>query len=313
VLGVDGGNTKTVAVVARHDGRVLGQARGGATDIHAGASPEGPLAELTRVVSEAMGQASVTAQDIDATAFSLAGADWPEDFPLLEREIVARLGLGAPLVVNDALGALRSGSPDWTGIAVACGTYNAIGARQADGRIFHLGFWPDGVGGADLGSSALKAVYRAGLGLGPPTAMTAPVLAAYDAADWRALMHSFTRLEAPVSMRGVRSLAQIVLDAAEAGDGVARALVDRSADILAAQARVAANALDLPLQGLRLVLTGGVLQHPSALMADGIAARLPGTQPVRVMAPAVTGALLLAFDRAGAAMTADALAGQLDQ
>ena len=57
-------------------------------------------------------------------------------------------------MVNDALGALRAGSPDWTGIAVVSGTYNAIGARHPDGRVFHLGFWPDGAGGRELGREA---------------------------------------------------------------------------------------------------------------------------------------------------------------
>lgn len=311
VLGVDGGNTKTVAAIADSRGRVLAVARGGATDIHAARSPDIALAELARVVSEALAQAGVGADAIDASAFSLAGADWPEDFGLLEREIGARLSLSRPLVVNDALGALRCGAPDWTGVSIACGTYNAIGARNAAGAIFHLGFWPDHTGGADFGSAAIKAVYREGLGLGPQTALTPMVLAAFGATDWRALLHGFTRLDTPVSAKGIKRLAYGVIDAADGGDPVARAILTDAAELLASQARVAAREVGLGTDGLRLVLTGGIFQHPSPLLADDVAQQMPGARLVRATAPAVSGALLLAFDGAGAAVDAEQLGVQL--
>ncbi|MCC6917882.1 MAG: hypothetical protein IT548_01685 [Alphaproteobacteria bacterium] len=310
VLGVDGGNTKTLAVVADAGGRVLGRAQGGATDIHT-STPDKALAELARIAGAALAAAGLTAGALDAAAFSLAGADWPEDFALLDRELRARLGIAAPLIVNDALGALRSGAPDWTGVAIACGTYNAIGARNADGRIFHLGFWPDHTGGHDFGMAAVKAIYRAGLGLGPPTALTAPVLAAYGAADWRALLHGFTRLASPLRLGDVKRLAYTVLDVAEAGDAVAQEIVAGAARLLAGQARVAAAEVGLALDGLTVVLTGGVLQYPSPYFADRIVAGLPGIRPVRSMAPPVTGALLLAFDAAGTAVDAAPLAAAL--
>ena len=121
--------------------------------------------------------------------FSLAGADWPEDFALLEHTLREQLGLPAPpLVVNDALGALRAGAPDWTGVSVVSGTYNAIGARRPDGRVFHLGFWPDGAGGRAIGNAGLRAVYHAALGVGPATALTGSALALYEAADAIALL-----------------------------------------------------------------------------------------------------------------------------
>jgi N-acetylglucosamine kinase-like BadF-type ATPase len=147
VLGVDGGNTKTIAVIADESGKVHALAKGGTTDMHSRIGPEGALLEIVRIVREALTQAGIAASDLSASVFSLAGADWPEDFELLTRELTARLSLPAPpLVVNDALGALRCGAPTWEGVSIACGTFNAIGARHRDGRVFHIGFWPDPVG-----------------------------------------------------------------------------------------------------------------------------------------------------------------------
>ena len=45
LLGVDGGNTKTIAVVARSDGTVLGTGSAGCSDVHNAVSPEAALGE----------------------------------------------------------------------------------------------------------------------------------------------------------------------------------------------------------------------------------------------------------------------------
>src|SRR5690349_281707 len=131
LLGVDGGNTKTIALVARPDGTVVGAGRGGCGDIYGVAGPAGAIAEIERAVLAALA----------AGAFSLAGADWPEDFALFEREI-RRLGFGRSIMVlNDALGALWAGAPAGAAVSVVCGTGVAIGARGVDGRLWHGSFW----------------------------------------------------------------------------------------------------------------------------------------------------------------------------
>lgn len=308
MLGVDGGNSKTIAAVATPAGEIVGVARGGNSDIHGRESPQAALAEIEAVVTAALAEASAAAGDVTASAFSLAGADWPEDFALLEQGLSERLAPLRPTVVNDALGALRLGSPDWTGLAIACGTFNAVAARQADGRAFHFGFWPDQAGGHDLGTKVIKAVYRQGLGLGPATALTPAVLAAYGAHDVIGLIHGFTRLDAQRSMREVRRLAPLLLDTADAGDAVARAIVVEAGEILARQGRVCAERVGLSLEGATLVLTGGVLQHPTRLLEDTITAGLPGVRPIRALQPPLLGALLLAYDAAGREMTLEALA-----
>src|SRR5262249_2945042 len=177
LLGVDGGNTKTIAVVARRDGAVVGVGKSGLSDIHGAPTPSDGAAEIVRAVDSALAAAEATVSDLDAALFSLAGADWPEGLGFLRRGLGRRLGLaGQPGIVNDAVGAIRSGSPDWTGIAVVCGTGGAVGARNEQGDVFHYGFWPDGTGGGALGAQGLAAVWRADLGVGPETTLTGRAL-----------------------------------------------------------------------------------------------------------------------------------------
>jgi N-acetylglucosamine kinase-like BadF-type ATPase len=310
-LAVDGGNTKTLAVVAGADGQIAALARGGCSDIYGAPSPGAALDEIARTVDAALAQAGLDGGAIDSAAFSLAGADWPEDFELFERELTARIGLReTPLVVNDALGGLRAGSPDWTGLAVVAGTYNAIGARAADGRVFHIGFWPDGAGGRDLGRDGIRAVYRAELGTGPETALTGLALERYGAEDALALMHAFTR-RGGLDVIEQDRFASDVLDAADDGDQVARALVDGKARMAGLQARASAARLGLELEGTLVVMSGGVFGHPTTRIADGVMAQLPGAIPVRDVAPPVAGALLLALDRAGIEGDAGAIGAAL--
>src|SRR5436190_232184 len=78
--------------------------------------------------------------------------------------------------VNTKTIALRAGSPEGLGVAVACGTGAAIGARAANGRIWHGSFWQFHHGSRQLGFKTLEALCRAELGIDPPTRLTAHVL-----------------------------------------------------------------------------------------------------------------------------------------
>jgi N-acetylglucosamine kinase-like BadF-type ATPase len=311
VLAVDGGNTKTLAVVADEHGTARGTGRGGCSDMYNTETPEEAIDAIEAAARQALESAGIAGAAVDAAAFSLAGADWPEDFRLLEGALRERLGLpAAPLIVNDSIGALRTGSPDWTGVAVVSGTYNAVGARHPDGRVFHLGFWPDGAGGRDLGREGLRAVYHAALGMGPETVLTERAFALYGATDAIGLLYAFTRRGGLRESEQDR-LAPVVLDAADAGDAVARAIVAEKGRVLGSQARACAAQLDLPLAGTRIVLTGGVFGHPTDRLAAATMAELPGAVPVRHGPPPIVGALLLACDRLGIDLDEAAVAAGL--
>jgi N-acetylglucosamine kinase-like BadF-type ATPase len=311
VLGVDGGNTKTLAAVADGKGATRGTGRGGPSDIHNAQTPERAIDAIEAAANQALATAGVAATQIEAATFSLAGADWPEDFALLERSLHERLGLpAAPQVVNDALGALRGGSPDWSGISVVSGTYNAVGARHADGRVFHLGFWPDGAGSRHLARAGLRAIYNHALGMAPPTVLTERALALFGASDALGLLHAFTRRGGMAEEESDR-LTPVLLDAADEGDAVAREIVAESGAVLGRQGRACAARVDLPLEGARVVLAGGVFSHPTTRLADATMAQLPGAVAVRQPVPPVAGALLLALDRVGVHVDAATVAAGL--
>jgi N-acetylglucosamine kinase-like BadF-type ATPase len=302
ILGVDGGNTKTLALVARSDGAIIGKGRAGCGDIYGAASPAAAIAEIEHAVDAALMEAGIQPAELSAGAFSLAGADWPEDFKLLEDAMRAR-GYGQRiLVVNDAIGALRAGSPDGTGVAVACGTGAAIGARHPDGRIWHSSFWQEPQGAGDLSSQALLAVYRAELGIDPPTTLTERILAAFAARSVEEILHQLTARDIP-RPENRHQLVRPLFDAADNGDTTARRIVISHGRALGDYAIVAARQVGLLEEPFTLVLTGGVLRHPSPLLRDALIARVheaaPRAHAIQSRFEPAAGAVLLALDLAG--------------
>jgi N-acetylglucosamine kinase-like BadF-type ATPase len=300
LLGVDGGNTKTLAVVVDRDGAVRGSGTGGCGDIHNATAPEPALVEIVGAVSAALDAAGAGAEDLAATAFSLAGADWPEDFVFLRRELRERLCLREPpTVVNDAVGGLRCGTDDHVGVAVVIGTYAAVAARNREGDVFHLGFWPEKTGAFALGSLALAAVWRDMLGLGPDTSLLRRALERWDCGDAEELLHAFTRIGGLDGSEPGR-FADAVLDEADAGDPVAISIVETVAARMGDYARVCADRTGQLGAPFPLVLCGGVLGHPSPLLREVLHARIPTARPVYPDVDPVAGAVLLAADRIGA-------------
>lgn len=308
IVGVDGGNTKTIALVATSSGVIIGAGRSGCSDIYGATSPQAALDELELAVDRALQAAGQRRSDIETACFCLAGADWPEDYTYLQSAIAA-FGFGRNITVyNDSMGALRAGTPDGVGVIISCGTGIAVAARNQDGLFWQSGFWIESLGGFELGNQALRAVYRAELGIDPPTSMQEPILRHFQQPNVEALLRRFTRrgIEPPTVV-DVSKLAPIVLNEAEAGDAAAVGIVQEHGLHLAEYALAAARKVKLEGTAFPLVLNGGIFRHQGRGLVDAIVAHLapvyPDVQPVRSRHEPAVGALLLALESAGVGIT----------
>lgn len=307
LLGVDGGNTKTIALLARADGTIVGTGRAGCSDIYNARSEAAALQELDRAVHAALAAAGAALTDIGTACFCLAGADWPEDFAFL-RAALARQGHNAFDIANDALASLRAGTDDGVGVVLSCGTGFAAAARNAAGASWHSGFWSEPLGGAQLARDALLAVMRAELGIDPPTRLRQALLQHFGCADVEAIMRRFYgHATIPPADAEVARLAPAVLDAAAAGDGAAMAIVDGQGLRLAEYAGAAARQVGLTLSAAPLVLNGGLFRHAGSALQAALdrGFRQIGQTPAAIRRgrePAI-GALLLAFDKSGQALS----------
>lgn len=260
-LGVDAGNSKTVAIVATGDGHILGRGRGGTGDIYGAGGADGAVEEVCGAVRRAMAAAGVDERGIRRAAFRLAGVDWSEDATFWEHAIAERFpSLAAFSVHNDGFSLLRLGSEAGTGVSVIAGTGGAIAARGADGRRFSMSFWiQDWLGAVGLGSAALRAVVRADLGIGAPTDLSDALLRNYGEPDVAGLLRSFTRREGARSSWEKATASRLVLELAARGDAVALAIVRDQARHFAENIAAAARRVGFAASGPFPVLLGGAL------------------------------------------------------
>ncbi|THF86327.1 hypothetical protein E7T09_12910 [Deinococcus sp. KSM4-11] len=286
-------------------GRVLGWGRAGPANIYT--SVPDAVQNLIQAAEAAFGQAGLRGRTLRAAVLSASGADWPEDFALL-RDAVEGLGWAERTdIVNDAVGALRAGSEDGLGVAVVCGTSSGTAARVPGGRVWHSSYWQEPEGAEDLARQALRAVYRAHLGIDPPTTLSARAVALFDCPDADALLHRMTgRTQPPVPNLG--RLARALLDEADAGDSTSRRIAVRHGEALGDYALAAARQVGLR-GGYRLVTSGGVMRHPSTLLHSALVQRVQVGHPdvtwqASALEPAC-GAALLAAELHGTRITGE--------
>jgi N-acetylglucosamine kinase-like BadF-type ATPase len=318
VLAVDAGNTKTIALVACTDGTILSSARGGCGDIYnvygrlsPDESARQALATVDTTVRSALAGAGLSPESIEAAGFSMAGADWPEDLAFLH-DAMSERGFGRQIrLVNDAIGALYAGTVDGVGVSVACGTGLAIGARAANGREWHSGFWIESSGAYVIGNEALRLVRRAYLGLDPPTSLTARLLAYVEVDNVGELIHALTARTSR-KRQSPAALARLLLDEAAAGDAAAKRVVEQQGASCAEYVLAAARQVGVETEPFVLSLSGGVMRHPSRLLSDAVVTQVrtsaPGVQTVLSRFEPIVGALFMGLEATGVAIDGRVLA-----
>jgi glucosamine kinase len=176
-------------------------------------------------------------------------------------------GFAQVSVVNDAVSACIGAHAGRDGGLVIVGTGSAgvarIGGRATivGGRGFHLG---DDGSAARLGLEAARAAIRAADGLGPESELTKQIRASFGD-DALAMV-----LWAPTATPGDwGALAPLVVEAARAGDAVARALVEAAAAAVAALVE-RVEALGAP----RVAMVGGLGDAILPFLKPDVAARI---------------------------------------
>ena len=301
VLGVDGGNSKTDALLLDGSGRVVASVRG-PTVSHQAVGMGAGMARLQALVAELRSAARVELSVIPAVGvLALAGADYPSDERRL-RAAIAPLGLAERVdVINDTWAGLRAGTDRGWGIVLICGAGTNAAGLAPDGRRWRFpavgtiaGDWG---GGGDIGMDGLRAAVRAWDGRGPATSLRQRIPEAAGLRRIEALVRVL--YEGRTSLR-VRSFAPIVFRAAMDGDLVARGIIDHQADELAAMAGAIAKRVRLTRSDPDVVLAGAVFETDDAAffarLEAGVRRAIPRARLVRCSRSPAHGAALLALD-----------------
>ena len=297
ILGIDGGGSKTLALLADADGHVLGRGTG-PTSNYQSVGAAAALAALDEASAAAFAAAGLPFAPLVAVCAGLAGVARPEDRALMQDWAHRRLPGALAIIVNDAQLVLAAGTPDGWGAALICGTGSIVYGQDAGGRQARAGGWGPLLGdegsGYAVGQAALRAVMRGFDGRGPHTALTQAILAHWALSEPSDLVSRVYR-EAlrPADMA---ALAPLVEAAAAGGDDVAREILREAGRELAAAVQAVVRALDLP-QPAPCALAGSLIIKGEIVRAMTLAAAgEAGLQldPVTPVAEPAQGALRLA-------------------
>ncbi len=304
VLGIDGGATKTHALLLDSHGHCLGFGEAGSGN-HQVFGLKPALKEIQRASLSAITTAGLSPSDIRLGYFCLAGADLPEDYSMLQ-EAIEGLELAQSVVVkNDTMAALRSGLTRSWGVVVVCGTgFNAAG-RAPDGREIILpGLGPisgDWGGGYALSQDMIRMIMRAWDGRGKPTLLTSLVLSALNVPSEEVLLAKLYHGE--IQARSLTNLVPLLFEAAEAGDEVARELIIKMGTEVGITASTLIRRLFLEQEEVEVVLAGGVFKGKGSLLLDTVLDVVcqvaPKARIVRPRYEPVVGAALLALEAMG--------------
>jgi N-acetylglucosamine kinase-like BadF-type ATPase len=306
VVGVDGGTTKTIALVADGQGHILGAARGGNSN-WTGPDVEIPMRVVANTVRAALVQAGLTGEDVAVGVFGLAGADWPEDYERREA-VLSRSGIARRVIVkNDAMVGWRAGTRKTYGAVIAAGTGSNTCVISPDGQEWCYGYYVFYGGAIDVAQEAIYAVLRQEDGRGDPTALTQIVLDRLGYPTVEAMLKGMVagRLDQAL----VYSLCPLVFEAADAGDAVAAEIVVKQGQALAEYATAAIRRYGMQDLEFDVVLSGSLFKGQGPLLIDTITQAIqcmaPRAQITRAQLEPAVGGVLLAYNALGIVVTDD--------
>jgi N-acetylglucosamine kinase-like BadF-type ATPase len=242
--------------------------------------------------------------------FTLAGADWAEDYTRRE-EVLARAEIARQVMVkNDSFGGLRAGTTRPYGIVLAAGTGVNAAAIAPDGREWAFGYYETFGGARTIAQEVFEAVMRAEDGRGQPTILTGMLLNCLGYPTVESLLRA--KVLRKIEYRRLLAACPLVFEAALAGDLIAKQIIIRQGEGLAEYVSALVRRFEMRELAFDVVLAGSVFKGVGPLLIDTI------TQAVKIAAPRasvvratfepVAGSLMLAFDACRIPMTAEVYA-----
>lgn len=281
VIGIDGGGSKTHAIVADETGTSIGEATGPGSAVKPGdeeASAE-VIAAVVRDALEAAGMSHVTPRVI---CIGVAGAGREAARQALWQALVAR-DLAADVVVHSDFGiALDDAFGDGPGVLLISGTGSAAFGRSPAGTTARCGGWGPVIGdegsGTWIGRRALSVVSAAADGRESQTALTGAILTAAEVNE----VSDLIPWAANASREQIASLAPVVFSVADAGDLRANAIISLAVEELMLHIRALAQQLfGDERAAVPVAFTGGLLKKGSTLrkrLEHRLRSAVPGAQ-----------------------------------
>lgn len=304
-LGVDGGGSKTYALIVNQMGQIVGRGSGGNGNHQINYQQ---ARDSIRVAAfKAMEQAGLKHEDLTFAFFGLAGADRETDFKILN-PMIRELGFSRFEIACDTMIGLRAGTTKPYGVSVICGTGTNCAGKNSSGDFFQCGgfeyMYGDFGGGGSLNVEVFRSVIRAAEGREKATLMTALLLKALNYATVEAMFNDYLDHDKRVPLE----VAKILFEAAGQGDEVALAIVRKQGEELGKSAVAVIRRLRMERESFDIVLAGSILTRGddgviNQMIAQAVSEVAPHAKVIKLTVEPVVGAIWLAIEASGGTVT----------
>lgn len=266
-LGVDGGASKTAALVIDEEGNPLGRGVAGPSN-HLRVGIETATRNIERAVNIALVEAGMAIRQVEYAYCGIAGADHPAHRQRVIDSLRIFFPRGNFIVDNDARIALTGAVGFGSGVVIISGTGSVAFGRNDSGQEARAGGWGPTIGdegsGYAIARDGLSAIVRAHDGRGRPTKMTELLCYDYDMCspeDLPRFVYATTTHADDIARYG-----KLVIESARLGDEVAREILERAGRELAECVLAVARRLSLTKVAFPVAYVGGVFNAEDVLL-----------------------------------------------
>ncbi len=299
VLGIDGGGTKTEAVLMDENYQILGSGKSGPSNYQS-VGIEVAKNSIQTAITQAVTNNN-NHQSISGICLGLAGVGRPEDFPVVEnllQEIITNLPIkwdlqpNTIIICSDSNIALVGGIGYSIGIVAMAGTGSLVFGQNSQGLTKRVGGWGyllgDEGSGYNIAIRGLQAALKSYDGRESPTTLITDFQRHLGLKNIEGIIEVVYR-------RGwgateIAALAPIVSAAADNGDKVAKKIIQSAVEELSIATKIVISTLFQPHETFEVVTIGSVWnsmidfrgRFEDSILAIAPAAKLiwPRHQPV---------------------------------
>ncbi len=267
LLGLDGGGTKTVCVIATRNARVLSRAIAGPGNYLKVGLAKARQSFRSAILNAAK-QAGLRKLEFSSVCAGLAGADREHDRYLMHRLLGHLVISNRILVESDAYITLVGATDGKPGIIVISGTgsvamgVNQKGERRRSGGWGHL--LGDEGSGYDVGRNAMIASLKSHDGRGEKTLLTERIMNVLHLNNIEELVTLVYRQK--MTPTQVASLFPVVLEAAQQNDEVAIELLRRAGKELGETTNAVIKQLRMQHLRVPIAVSGGLFRAGGILL-----------------------------------------------
>ncbi|AIF44218.1 N-acetylglucosamine kinase [Virgibacillus sp. SK37] len=295
MIGIDGGGTKTEALLADRKGNVIARALAGPTNPNL-ITVEKLVDTFDVLFTSLQAQFSPSIQQITALFAGISGAGNKQNQQLIKSVIQRFLPNVLIHVEADTVNALYSGTYGKPGIVLISGTGSiafGINDKLERERVGGWGYlFGDEGSGFDIGRQGVIAALKAYDGRGHPTILLSELYSHFSVSNPQDLIRSI--YQAPIPKDTISPLSKIVFQAYRQNDSEAKRILMNVAEDMKAKMITLHKKLFQKTEIVRVILCGGIFQNKDIMpiLLEGKLRSYPYLQISIPSIPPVAGSLI---------------------